>query len=85
MDSESPSVVSQLIELAQKQLQSHTHSTPPSASGAEAAAPVGEETTVIELLALAVAMFSLAGVKCFYSDGEMKALKVSLFGTSLAS
>lgn len=40
------------------------------------AVTVSEETSIAELLGLAVAMFSLSEEKCFDSDREINALKV---------
>ena len=85
LDSESPSVVSELTELTQKQLQASPPppAAPPSSSsrGGEKRRVGGDEMTVSEILSLAAAMFSLAGERCSHSDREMDTLKVTLLST----
>ena len=81
VDSESPSIVSQLTELTQKQLQVSPPTPAQSTSslpGAKGVAGGGDETTIGEILGLAVAMLSLAGEQCVQSDAEMADWRVSL-------
>ena len=75
--SENPRVVSQLIELAHKQLQSHTPTSPPPVTPSTRPVSGSDEITISELLGLAVAMFSLAGGRCVHNDGEIRTLTVS--------
>ena len=77
VESESPSVVSLLVDLVHKQLQSHTPTSPPHVTSSTRSVPGSDETTICELLGLAVAMFSLAGDRCVHNDGEIRALTVS--------
>ena len=87
VDSESPSIVSQLTELTQKQLQlsppaSSTQSpsqSSPISPGAKGAGGEGrsDEITLGELMGLVVAMFSLAGEQCVQSDAEITTWRVS--------
>ena len=87
VDSESPSIVSQLTELTQKQLQHPSPTPPPSSQSSSSSSSVSpgakggggggsDEITIGELLGLAVAMFALAGEQCVQSDEEMTAWRV---------
>ena len=92
VDSENPSIVSQLTELTQKQLQLSFPTAQPPSSSSQSSLPSsspgakggggeggrGEEVTIGEILGLVVAMFSLADEEqCVRSDTEMTAWRVS--------